>query len=297
MKWIPVSARGLHRRTIRANDSVLDNGTMFPFFDCDGQVSSLMVTALESLDIWLMPWAAELVIVPPFGAIQLRTNLASHRAARPSDAGSALATWHYDPWWLLAADQFSDRREFVAALKATNAVNRMTVDVRQLWFARDLSRVRFVVTGRGLTGASSRWRSNLLLATRPSPPVRGQPTAERQPRGFWQCDPIWSHWSQGSRDDRIAGWDAGGVLWSICVEVRWIFDIRAHRDGGLSNWELCNDQTCARVRCQPTRSAARSVTARRAEHEALPAYSRQWHVGSSQLSRIPPTELHGVFLS
>lgn len=185
--FLPVSARRLHTRPVRLRDAVLEEASLFPFFDAAGDVRSLMLVSPASSSILLLEAEADLARVPWLGPVELGADLAEHR---DSDAGHAEALagglWHYDPWWALKASRY-EGHPAVPVLKATNCVDLFPKPVVACYFARDLTRV----VGFARKGHSGAEIDRTLLDYLPVlVPPEAEPSPGPSPTG-WTLDPFW----------------------------------------------------------------------------------------------------------
>lgn len=181
---LPLPASHLHRRRVRLVDATLEEASLFPLFDGDGEVHALMMVWPASSVIALVEYDRELIEAPWwFGPIRLDLTRSVLRNADASHARAEAVAhlWHYDPWWVLEHRRFADHAA-VPALKSTNAPGQFRQEVTELYYRRDLSRVGWVaLDGKG-DEMPARFMSE-LLPERP-PPVGFRPAAAR--RGGWR---------------------------------------------------------------------------------------------------------------
>jgi len=190
MNPLPVSARRLCRRALRTQDCVIPAAWLLPFFDRAGSVQAIMLLTSESGDICLLPWRPGLINVPVWGPISLAGHGTSIRAIADEQFKKIELLWHFDPWWVLAADRYAAHRA-VGPLKATNCAGRLRRKVKMVYYRRDLSRLSSVRirTRNGIEIES--WKRDLLLASKVAPapaPIERAPPA-------WRLDPIWKLWT------------------------------------------------------------------------------------------------------
>ena len=117
---------------------------------------------------------------------QLAGSSSGLRVLEYEDIETLTGLWHYDPWWLLTSRDARAR-----TLKTTNAVNRFKLKagpVQRLMYARDLTRVEWLVHKKGESTAWKRFRPALLpdVAIVTAPPPRRMSRRRR-----WQLAPFW----------------------------------------------------------------------------------------------------------
>ncbi len=196
MAFLPAAARSLHNRRVRLHDFVIERASLFPFFDREGEVRSLMLVWPPSRKIVMLDHRSDLARVRFWGEIQLCASYASLRDVCDERADGAVGStwlWHYDPWWVLRADRFHDHPA-VPALKATNCAGGFLKPVYGCYFSRDLSRLVGVTTKArthtGLSALDTTYRvfSPELLPEKSS--LAGPPRPPR-PAKEWTLEPFW----------------------------------------------------------------------------------------------------------
>lgn len=202
MSLLPVAASSLHRQRVRLRDVPLDQASVFPYFDHEGQTRALMLVWPPAPEIVVLEHRSDLARARWSGEIDIDVDFAALLDA-PSDRIAAIAgLWHYDPWWVLAEPRFEGHPS-VPVLKATNCVDVFSRPVYGCFFTRDLSRLVGVATSsRSSTGLSAIARSSMLF--RPEllpPPERPAPNLPGRSSKEWRLDPFWqrrgwnrSHW-------------------------------------------------------------------------------------------------------
>lgn len=175
-----VSSHRLHRRRVRLRDITLKRASLFPFFDHEGVVRSLMLVWPSSADIFLMRYRPGLVRISRFDRIVLDCELAALRGAGAGRADELTAgCWHDDPWWLLRAQRYEGNTA-VPVLKATNSSGQFCLPVAKCYFSRDLSRLTKL---KGPDGDITAFVASCL-------PARRQELGSTRRRD-WQLSPIW----------------------------------------------------------------------------------------------------------
>ena len=189
MNPLLVSARSLHRRTVRIGDDVFENVSLFPFFNPAGRVRHVLILRDDTSQICLMRWRAGDFAVPLWSAVKVTGESAWLPPLSEDGLKELEGLWHYDPWWVLNARRYR-KLWAVDELKATNCVNRFAADMKALWFRRDLSRLSWVEVRSHSEFNLQRWRPS-LLPERPS--VGGQ--SKDRPEVTWRFDPVWARWT------------------------------------------------------------------------------------------------------
>ena len=185
-----VSAKALHRRTLRVGDEVFANASLLPCFDRTGRSTHVMIVHAEAAEIYLFPWRSGGFVVPLWGTITLAGESAWLKPITEDRLALLAGLWHYDPRWVLEAPRYQSHWA-IAQLEATNSARSFTGDVRALWFRRDLSRISWVEIRSFSEFNLQRWRPDLL----PDRPVAPRRTANRPSATGWRFDPVWARWT------------------------------------------------------------------------------------------------------
>jgi len=180
----------LHRRPVilagRGPGRVLPRASIFPFFGPDLETRYLMIVWVKSGDIVLLPYRPGLIRVPHIANIRLDVARGALRDAAPADVERVSRLWHYDPWWVLAADRFRGHPA-VPPLKQTNTVAHIS---GERWrFTRDLSRLGPRELADDLPVHPARSASGWRLApvwTRWADAMRARPRVDSEPH--WRAD-------------------------------------------------------------------------------------------------------------
>lgn len=198
--FFPVEARRLHGRPVRLRDATaLVEASLFPFFDSDGLVTSLMLVWPAASSILMLEMEPGRVRVPWFGPIEIDADFAEQGDADAARARTlAGGLWHWDPWWVLRAARYAGHPA-VPVLKATNCVDRLPEGVAGCYFARDLTQVMGFAR-RGALRAEVQIDATLMDSLPASGSERPKAVAGASPAG-WRLDPFWQRqpWGRGSR--------------------------------------------------------------------------------------------------
>ncbi len=187
---LPVTAHSLRRRRVRLRDTVLEQANLFPLFDRQGRVRALMLVWPPRGRIVILELKPELVVVPWWGEIEIRSAFA---ALRDVDAGLAAAyadLWHYDPWWVLRAAPF-EGHSAVPVLKATNCAGGFLKPVYGCYFIRDLSRLSGVATKSKMTSGLAAFDRTFVRFTPELLPERPEATRPVPPKKQWRLNSFW----------------------------------------------------------------------------------------------------------
>ena len=196
MNPLPVSAKSLHGRQLRIGDEILENASLFPFFDNLGQVKQVLVLSPDSPQIQLLRWRVGDFVVPLGSSVRVTGESAWLRPVSDDRLAELADLWHYDPRWLLKAGRYR-KHSALEYLKASNCADRFTGDVRVLWFRRDLSQLSWVEVRSFSEFNLQRWRSDLL-------PQRSAAAApRRRVTGAWRLDPAWLRWPPVHQNARL----------------------------------------------------------------------------------------------
>jgi len=155
MNLLSVSARKLHRRSLRMGDQLIADASLFPFFDQQGRCGWVMIVSPSS-EIWLVPWRRRLWQVPLWAPIVCPDGASVLRVIDEESAKAVSGLWHYDPQWVLGADRFAGHWA-TGLLKETNCVEQLDPGVRMVYFRRDLSRLSCVYLKRGVSAEFRPW--------------------------------------------------------------------------------------------------------------------------------------------
>ena len=179
----------LVRRPLVFRDGRLNRATLFPLFDVEGSVRSLLVIDHEEARLFALPWTPGLVCKPWFQAFRIDRNLEPLEELTLEETYSLSGLWHYDPWWLLAEPDFATREE-AALFKNTNCVSHLE-GLEALSFTADLSRISYGrVKDNGVVGIKSAQELELPLPVKIVPEKQKRAASLR--RGEWQLRPFWN---------------------------------------------------------------------------------------------------------
>ena len=183
------NARRLHQCVLQFEDERLEQATLLPFFDANGNVEQVLLIDLWWRRVHLLPFKPGLVRLSIFRRnIRVRCEVADAPLLDDRAAQTLGDLWHFDPWWLLELPPF-DVEPTTPLLKRTNCADLLPVSKPQLCYSRDLARVAWLFDGKS-ESSGTRWNSTLLPAQRPEPTE-----ASRRPvatgRVSWVLDPVW----------------------------------------------------------------------------------------------------------
>lgn len=189
MAFLGVSAQRLHKRHFALDDGDTLQGSVFPFFNREGEVRALMIGDTERGEVYATHWREGLMRPRWFASDELHVTRGELHTVTGNDLGPLGTLWHFDPWWVLRQARFA-HQDAVPLLKQTNCANELG-DGSKLFFTGDVSRIRLVM--RGVAGGHSwqRWKPSLLPSEQP--PIRDdalQPLT-RAAQLRWVLDPAW----------------------------------------------------------------------------------------------------------
>jgi hypothetical protein len=187
---LPVSSHRLRDREVcLLPGSPGEKCTLLPFFDSGGVVQRVMVVSSEVGELRFFAPSEAAVRIPLWGPIQLASSSPALRVLEYEDLEPLTSLWHYDPWWLLTSPDES-RSERTQLLKQTNCAGRFDPaagNVQRLLYARDLTRVAWLVCTSGQSTTWKRLRTKLLPQRAAA--VSGE---ERSSVRFaWRLAPFW----------------------------------------------------------------------------------------------------------
>lgn len=182
--------KSLVRRPLVFRDGRLDQATLFPMFDSEGEVLTMVIVDHLGARLFAQPWSPGLVWKPWFRALHIDCSLESLEELSAKDAYEISDLWHYDPWSLLAAPEFA-RNSATPYLQHTNCADH-------------LKGVNFFFFDSALAGASSVFvhRNGQALSVMfadlemPEPVPYGDHLRSWGSRGReigeWQLRPFWN---------------------------------------------------------------------------------------------------------
>jgi hypothetical protein len=188
MGW-PVSSHRLRDRLLCLSSGRSEKCTLLPFFDASGVVQRVMVVSPGTSEIRFFAPGDACVRIGLWGPIDLATSSPALRVLEYEDLDWLAGLWHYDPWWVLTSRD-NPQGTRAQRLKPTNAVDRFAVklgQVQRLLYARDLTRVVWLVCKKGESTTWKRFRPDSL-------PEREmvEPPPARVPRAWaWRLAPFW----------------------------------------------------------------------------------------------------------
>ena len=184
---LPVGAKALHRCRVRFDDRETWHVSLFPFFDANGEIKSLLFVRYDSATLHSVAFHPGVFEQPhPWATKRIRLPAGEVRALQPGHALERLVQlWHYDPWWVLAEPPFQ-RHSATPTLKRTNAVNRLPPKTASLAFDRSLTHVRSIQVHKDGDLETILWHSTWLR--------KSEAYEERAgfTRSRWVLAPFWS---------------------------------------------------------------------------------------------------------
>ena len=181
-----ISQTTLHDCTLKLRDDALVRASLFPFFDNEGNTSSVMLVSKNSGTITLLDWPVEF-------RLGLLGRSLGHFTSRlinsDYDRADAIASlWHFDPWWVLGESRFTNHPA-VPPLKETN-IPGYDKSIAAIYFAPDLSRVTWYGVHSESGMKLKRFKPEMLteLAAKRSSLSSPRPPARKN---TWTLSPFW----------------------------------------------------------------------------------------------------------
>ena len=180
----------LVRRPLVFRDGRLNRATVFPMFDVEGEVKSLLVVDHVDGRLFALLWTPGLIYKPWFQVFRVERSLKALEEVTLEQAYELSELWHFDPWWLLAEPDFATKEE-APILKHTNCVSHLT-GVEELSFTADLSRISYgrVKDAGGVQIRSVQEMELPLPIKLAADKNRTRAASLRQ--GEWQLRPFWN---------------------------------------------------------------------------------------------------------
>ena len=187
---LPVSSRSLRSRSVDMDSCVYRDSAVLPFFTSEGEVPLCMLVLPQTSRLYFFSPREAGPRIPLWGTVRFRSPVWS--CSDGSGGPSLRGLWHYDPDWLLRDARFAGM-EIVPLLRKTNCCAQLPLDVKALYYHRDLSRVRFAYRGE-----NEQVRLCGISTVLPSPPLDWSTPEDAPPRGTgsWRLDPIWMRTSR-----------------------------------------------------------------------------------------------------
>lgn len=178
-----IRARRLLGVTVRARDGVRSAVAVFPMFDRNGQVRTVMLVRRRAGRILLLDQAPDRFSAGRRGFVTVDAEWPELEEADAAKAAACGELWHFDPIWVLDSGPLPSHPA-TPALRGTNAAGRFLDPVRRVVFSPDLSFATEVV----LEGSGKRvpFGAHLL-------PIRGREPASscrRRPGGWRLAGPF-----------------------------------------------------------------------------------------------------------
>jgi hypothetical protein len=180
-RQIPISAKRFARRKVVMLDGTIPKATLLPFFNAEGKTQAVLLVDPQSTDLKMF-WEPSRIAVPWWGAIRVDDY---PEEVTEDDLEELARLWHFDMWRLLADKPYADN-ELTETLKATNSVGQWRAPVKNLWYAGDLSRVRWVTVKGSDSDSIQAFSTEALPETRPLLKTK---SASRQ--SGWELIPFW----------------------------------------------------------------------------------------------------------
>jgi hypothetical protein len=177
-----ISARRLHRASLKFRDRIVMAGSVFPLFDRDGTVWKFMLVWRGSDRILLLDHAPGRIRQNWWG-YSVDASLAEERPLTRVRVAGIGRLWHYDPWWVLRSSRYAGHPA-AAKLKETNLLGPSAVTIHRLHFESDLSRVASCSTDR--IGPMSPFDPGVLPGK-----CHLEKVDSRRTRSNWKLRPLW----------------------------------------------------------------------------------------------------------
>lgn len=188
-----VTARGLTRIACRLGPIECRNVALFPFFGSEGGARGLMILPPTGSEVYWMPIEGGSVYVRWMAPVFRADTAPIPVVVGPEELAEMARWWHYDPWWMLDQPRYQGL-DGAEILKGTNAAPLLRKQhIRSIIYARDLSRIRWVVARP--PGESAEWRrwSTGRLPSRANTGSKSTPAKARSSGGVrrWRLAPMW----------------------------------------------------------------------------------------------------------
>ncbi len=186
-----VTSDQLHERALAFDPSDQQEVvTLLPFFDATGKIRRVMIVGQGEDAIRFFSPQEMRLRIGWRGPIRCDTSRAQLRVVEYEDLEPFVGLWHFDPWWLLTSGEAMDGKR-KKLLMESNCAGKFSADLgplTRLYYARNLSRVQWLMYGKGDQASNKRFHSKWL-------PEREPATVEdcRQRRAdySWQLEPFW----------------------------------------------------------------------------------------------------------
>ena len=132
------SQKSLFQCRIHLRDAVLEEGSLFPFFDRRGKVHAYMLIWRSSPQIVMLD--ARESLITGSRPLQLDVSFGELQDLRSDRFDRYHRLWHFDPWWALGDERYG-AHPAVPVLKASNVVAHLGALPFPGRFSNDLRRV------------------------------------------------------------------------------------------------------------------------------------------------------------
>lgn len=190
MRSLPVTAKGLRKRSVAIGQTTIDDASLFPFFERAGQVKMLMLVNEYTSEIVFLDLKPGTAKARPWLPVRLNVaQAAAFEPATPEVIDRACRLWHFDPWWVLGEPRYAGHWA-VPHLKQTNIVGKVSRGVGAVAFRGDLTRVSMFTYDKN-NGEYQRWKPEVLPADHPPAlPAAARKSRAERVKG-WRLAPIW----------------------------------------------------------------------------------------------------------
>jgi hypothetical protein len=187
----------LHEKTIRLGHTVVEGGSVYPFFRETGEVVYLMVVLPNTSRVFMLPYTKGMIYVHLWGVVRMEVTPDQLKALGDLQAKQLDGLFHYDSKWVLKEERFKNywARDIIQQTNCAETLReQIGKEINKLRFSKDLSKLVSVGLRPRSPNVSSTLSADEVLASLAESGSKKSGAWAENGNQQWELDPVWENW-------------------------------------------------------------------------------------------------------